>query len=153
MSADFANPVRAALLHARDLALMEEAEPRVIRPGHLLLALLEDPDSSAAALLGEYCDLPTLRGRLAQHLTGSRESHWWEAPDVPYAVESKRALTLAGREAEATGETHIRPVHLLHGLFGLDPTAWQADPAFLAAQEAGIDLLSLRSRVLAAGTA
>jgi ATP-dependent Clp protease ATP-binding subunit ClpA len=152
MSTDFTNPVRAALLRARDFALTQEAEAWVIRPGHLLLALLEEPDSSAATLLAEHCDLAALRGRLARRLIGSREGHWWEAPDIPYAIESKRALSLASQDAQAMGEIHVRPVHLLHGLFSLDTTAWDSDPALLAAQEAGIDLQNLRTRVLAAGT-
>ncbi len=134
MSALLTNPVRVALLRARDLALTQEAEPRFVRPGHLLLALLEDPDSSAATVLAEHCDVPSLRARLAQRLTGPREGHWWEAPDVAYATESRWALALAARAAEATGEAHLRPVHLLQGLFRLDMAAWQSDPALVAAK-------------------
>jgi ATP-dependent Clp protease ATP-binding subunit ClpA len=153
MSVEITHPVRAALLRARDLVLTQEVEQPVIRPGHLLLALLEDPDSSASRLLAEYCDVTALRGRLAKRLVGSREGHWWEASDVPYALESRRALTLAGQEADAAGEMHVRPVHLLHGLFSLDAAVWYSDPALLALEEAGIDVQTLRTQVLAAGTA
>ena len=153
MAPDLTDRVREVLVRARDLALTQDAEPRAIRLGQLLLALLEDPDSSASTALADCCDLPTLRGRLSRYVTGSREGHWWEATEIPYAAESKQALALAAAEAQASGETHVRPVHLLHALFRLDPRAWQADLAGRAAEEAGIDLPTLGARVLAAGTA
>jgi ATP-dependent Clp protease ATP-binding subunit ClpA len=153
MSSEITHPVRAALLRARDLVLTQEVDQPVIRPGHLLLALLEDPDSSASTLLAEYCDVTALRGRLANRLVGTREGHWWEASDVRYTIESRRALTLAGQEADAAGETHVRPVHLLRGLFSLDAAVWQSDLALLALEETGINLQTLRAQVLAAGTA
>jgi ATP-dependent Clp protease ATP-binding subunit ClpA len=153
MSATFTDPIRAVLVRARDLALTEDTERRAIRPGHLLLALLEDPESSATRLLDEHCDVVALRHHLASRLTGPRESRWWEASEVPYAPESKRALTLAQRGAEGELKRHVRPVDLLRGLLGLEEEVWQADPALVSAQQAGINLLDLRAKVLAASTA
>lgn len=152
MSATFTDPIRAVLVRARDLALTEDTERRAIRPGHLLLALLEDPESSATRLLGEHCDVAALRHHLASRLTGPRESLWWEASEVPYTPESKRALTLAQQGAEGEFERHVSPVDLLRGLLGLEE-AWQADPALVTVQQAGLNLLDLRAKVLAADTA
>jgi hypothetical protein len=149
MTATFTDLIRAVLVRARDLALSEDTERCAIRPGHLLLALLEDPDSSATRLLGEHCDVLALRHHLAGRLTGPRESLWWEASDVPYTSDSKRALSLAEQGAESEFERHVRPVDLLHGLLGLEEETWRADPAWLSAQEAGTNLLDLRAKVLA----
>jgi ATP-dependent Clp protease ATP-binding subunit ClpA len=150
MGATFTDLIRAVLLRARDLALTEETERRAIRPGHLLLALLEDPESTATRLLGEHCDVVALRHHLASRLTGPRESRWWEASEVPYTPESKRALTLAQQAADGEFERHVRTVDLLRGLLCLEEAAWEADPALGGAQQAGINLLDLRTRVLAA---
>jgi hypothetical protein len=153
MSAVLSSPVRTVVLRARDLALTEETEGPAVRPGHLLLALLEEPDSSATRLLGELCDVTRLRQRLAERLTGSRQSPWWEAPEIPYAAGTQAALALAGEEAEAGGEPELRPVHLLHGLFGLTPDQWGGDLEALDGVAGGIEPAELKARILAAGTA
>jgi ATP-dependent Clp protease ATP-binding subunit ClpA len=152
MTATLTDRMRGVLLRARDLALTEDTEKRVVRVGHLLLALLEDPDSSASRTLSEYCDVAVLRHHLASRLVGPRASLWWEAPDIPYAAESKKALALAEQEADAELERHVRPGDLLRGLFRLEESTWRADPALRSATQVGIDLLDVRTRLLAAGT-
>ena len=88
----------------------------------------------------------------ATRLTGPRESLWWEASEVPYTAESERALTLAQQAADGEFGRHVRPIDLLRGLLGLEEEAWQADAALVSAQQAGINLLDLRAKVLATGT-
>ncbi len=153
MSATFSDPIRAVLVRARDLALTEDTQRRAIRPGHLLLALLEDPESNVPRLLEECCDVVALRHHLTLGLTGARESRWWEASEVPYTPESMIALSLAQQGAEGELRRHVRPGDLLRGLLSLEEEAWQADPALVSAQQAGINLLDLRARILTASTA
>lgn len=89
--------------HARRLAAAE------IRPGHLLLALLDDERTRE---LAPGADLDAVRSALGTG-TGAGEGH------IPFMPATKKALELGHREALRVNAEHIEPEHLLAGLLTL----------------------------------
>ena len=99
--------VVAAQEHARRLASRE------IRPGHLLLALLDDDQTRQP--LGE-ADLGTVRAAVTGAMgTGTK------APDgpIPFTPASKKALELGHREALRYNQERVHPIHLLLGVLAM----------------------------------
>ncbi|GAA3060256.1 Clp protease N-terminal domain-containing protein [Actinokineospora globicatena] len=98
---------------ARQVVIRSQEQARAtalpeIQPGHLLLALLQDPD--VAALVP---DLAAVESTTKSHL-GTGESPT-EGP-IPFSAAAKKALELGHREALRLGGEKIWPEHLLLGV-------------------------------------
>jgi ATP-dependent Clp protease ATP-binding subunit ClpC len=94
-----------------------------IDAGHVLLALLLQPESTGARLLVTGgADLDALRGDTERALgPGSRARD--AGGHLPFDPQTKRVLEMALREALGLGHDYIGTEHLLLGLIVVDRTA------------------------------
>ena len=89
-----------------------------IRPAHLVLGLLSEPDALAAkAIIARAAPLDAVRRAVTATLPPPAE----EVPDlVPYAADSRKALELTFREALRLGHNYIGTEHILLALLELE---------------------------------
>lgn len=89
-----------------------------IRPEHLILGLLSEPNGlGAAAILAQGAALETVRQAVAATLPPAAE----QVPAlVPFDARSKKALELTYREALRMGHSYIGTEHILLALLELD---------------------------------
>jgi hypothetical protein len=94
------------------------AENDEIRPEHLLLGLLVEPDALAAqAVLAQGVPLETLRQAVTKTLPRAAK----EVPDlIPYDARARKALELTFREALRLGHNYIGTEHILLALLELE---------------------------------
>lgn len=105
---------------ARDVVLETERAARdqqhdYIGTEHLLLALLDPADGSAARVIEGVGDLPAtdFRQRVLARLGATKD----EVPDrIPFTPKAKKALELSARQAFLLGHGWVGPEHLLLGL-------------------------------------
>jgi hypothetical protein len=104
---------------ARNLVMVSQEEARTtghaeIAPGHLVLALWSDPESTAArALVGLGVTPEALAGSVAARLGPPSEA----VPDlIPYDLEAKKVLELTFREALRLGHDRVGTEHVLLAL-------------------------------------
>ncbi|MEU9833162.1 Clp protease N-terminal domain-containing protein [Streptosporangium sp. NPDC048047] len=106
------NVVEAARREAR------EAGDDEIRPEHLTLGLLSEPQAIAARVLAEHGAPPDAVRRAA---TATLPPPSGQAPDpVPYGARTRKALELTYREALRLGHNYIGTEHILLGLLELE---------------------------------
>jgi hypothetical protein len=127
---------------ARNVVVASQNEARAsghdqIRPEHLILGLLAEPEALAAkAIVGRGVPLETLR----QAATAALPPPADQVPDlIPYDARGKKALELTFREALRLGHNYVGTEHLLLALLefedgagvlaglGLDKVAVEAD--------------------------
>jgi hypothetical protein len=127
---------------ARNVVVASQNEARAsghdqIRPEHLILGLLAEPEALAAkAIVGRGVPLETLR----QAATAALPPPADQVPDlIPYDARGKKALELTFREALRLGHNYVGTEHLLLALLefedgagvlaglGLDKAAVEAD--------------------------
>lgn len=109
----FSDNAKKAMSSARREAIRLRHE--YIAPEHLLLGLLQLPNTNAVRLLAQFgVDAETLRAELEHHLEPGAAA---TAPDqLPFTPSSKRVLELTLEEAARTGSRHIGSEHFLLGL-------------------------------------
>jgi ClpA/ClpB-like protein len=122
--ARYTGPARAAMMGAQEQA-RRNASP-AIRPGHLLLALLDDEGVRSSL------DEPDDVGAAIVTAMGAGPG----APDgpVPFTPASKKAIELGHREALRRNDEHIEPKHLLLGVLAMTD-----EPEVSAAAGVGLD--------------
>jgi hypothetical protein len=103
------------------VAAMDEAHAAgndEIRPAHLVLGLLSEPDAIAAgAIAAQGVSLDDVRSRA----TAALPPRSGEVPDlIPYDVDARKALELTFREALRLGHNFIGTEHLLLALLELE---------------------------------
>jgi hypothetical protein len=108
---------------ARNVVVAAQSEARAanndeIRPGHLVLGLLSEPEALAAkALVAQGAALDTVRRTVAATLPSAAE----RVPDlIPYDSEARKALELTFREALRMGHNYIGTEHILLALLELE---------------------------------
>ncbi|MCT9928876.1 ATP-dependent Clp protease ATP-binding subunit [Planotetraspora sp. A-T 1434] len=92
-----------------------------IRPEHLVLGLLHDPDGLAAkAIVAQGVPLETVRQAVTATLPPAVE----DVPDlIPYDTQAKKALELTFREALRLGHNYVGTEHILLALLELEDGA------------------------------
>ncbi|MEO3808473.1 Clp protease N-terminal domain-containing protein [Sphaerisporangium sp. B11E5] len=107
---------RTAVVHAQEEA--RRAGHDTITPEHLLIALLEDPETTAARAVHALGVTPeTVRQAVAGHYGPQAET---VPAAIPFTPLSKKALELTHREALRLGHKHIGAEHLLLAVITLD---------------------------------
>lgn len=107
----YADRARLAIVRAQEQARRFAAAE--IRPGHVLLALLEDEQTQGA--LGEL-DLVAVRAAVAGALeTGTNGT---DGP-IPFSGASKKALELGHREVVRYHQEQVEPEHLMLGVLAM----------------------------------
>jgi len=108
---------------ARNVVMAAQNEARAagndeIRPEHLLLGLLSEPDGLAArALIDQGVPLESIR----QAITATLPPPADQVPDlIPYDARARKALELTFREALRMGHNYIGTEHILLALLELD---------------------------------
>jgi len=110
-------------LRARNVVAAAQNEARAgrnaeIRPEHLVLGLLSEPDAIAArTIVAQGVTLDAVRERALKMLPAGTD----EVPAlVPYDARSKKALELTFREALRMGHNYIGTEHILLALLELE---------------------------------
>ncbi|GGP85112.1 Clp protease N-terminal domain-containing protein [Streptosporangium pseudovulgare] len=89
-----------------------------VRPEHLTLGLLSEPEAIAAKVLAKHGAPPDAVRRAA---TAALPPAAGQAPDpVPYGARTRKALELTYREALRLGHNYIGTEHILLGLLELE---------------------------------
>jgi hypothetical protein len=108
---------------ARNVVIAAQDEARAagndeIRPEHLVLGLLSEPDAPASqSIVAQGVGLDVVRQAVAATLPPAADG----APAlVPFDARAKKALELTFREALRTGHAHIGTEHILLALLELD---------------------------------
>ncbi|MEU1601927.1 Clp protease N-terminal domain-containing protein [Micromonospora matsumotoense] len=111
---------------ARNVVIASQEEARgagnaEIRPEHLVLGLLAEPDGLAAkALVAEGLSPAAVREAVTAVLPASTD----QVPDlIPYDAQGKKALELTFREALRLGHNYIGTEHILLALLELEDGA------------------------------
>lgn len=106
-------------LRAKNVVMAAQNEARAagndeIRPEHLVLGLLADPEALAAkAIVAQGVPLDTVR----QTATAALPSAADQVPDlIPYDAQAKKVLELTFREALRLGHNYIGTEHILLAL-------------------------------------
>jgi hypothetical protein len=122
----YTDHARTVIVHAQDQARQLAAD--AIRPGHLLLAVVQNDD--LRPLLGEV-DTDALRDAVSAVLGIGTYP-----PDSPlqFSPASKKAIELGHREALRRNAEHIEPRHVLLGVLAMTD-----EPEIAAAIAAGVD--------------
>jgi hypothetical protein len=109
-------------MRARNVVMAAQNEARAagndeIRPEHLVLGLLSEPDALAAqAIVAQGVSLETVR----QTVTAALPPAAGQVPDlIPYDPQAKKALELTFREALRMGHNYIGTEHILLALLEL----------------------------------
>jgi hypothetical protein len=129
------NVIVAAMNEARAAGNAE------IRPDHLVLGLLAEPDGlGAKAIVAQGVPLDRMRDAAVAALPPRTDT----PPEVvPYDAQSRKALELTFREALRMGHNYIGTEHILLALLELDP-----DTGVLAAQ--GIEKPAAEAEIIRA---
>jgi hypothetical protein len=108
---------------ARNVVIAAQNEARAagnaeIRPDHLVLGLLGEPDSLAAkAIVAQGVSLDTVRRTAAKTLPPAVD----EVPElIPFDTRAKKALELTFRQALRMGHNYIGTEHVLIALLELE---------------------------------
>jgi hypothetical protein len=108
---------------ARNVVVTSQNEARAagnneIRPEHLVLGLLSEPDGLAAkAIVAQGVSLETVRQTVAAALPPAAD----QAPDLlPFHPQARKALELTFREALRMGHNYIGTEHILLALLELE---------------------------------
>jgi hypothetical protein len=108
---------------ARNVVMTAQNEARAadnaeIRPEHLVLGLLSEPEGiGAAAIVAQGVPLETVR----QTVTAALPPAAGQVPDlIPYDTRSRKALELTFREALRLGHNYIGTEHILLALLELE---------------------------------
>ncbi|MCB5909515.1 Clp protease N-terminal domain-containing protein [Streptomyces pinistramenti] len=108
---------------AKNVAVASQSEARAagndkIRPEHLVLGLLHEPDGVAAgAIVAQDVPLETVRQAAGAALPEAAD----ELPDlIPYNPAAQKALELTVREALRLGHNYIGTEHILLALLELE---------------------------------
>jgi hypothetical protein len=109
--ARYTEAARKAIIGAQTEAQQRGAAE--IRPGHMLLALLEDQETHQ--LLGDL-DTEAVRAAVSD-VVGSGAGVREDA--IPFSPASKKALELGHREAVRRHDEHIDPKHILLGVLAM----------------------------------
>ena len=128
--ARYTGAARTAMMGAQEQA--RRTGSPAIRPGHLLLAVLEDAD--VQSLLGKPSPDEVRTAVVTALGTGAG------APDgaVPFAPASKKAIELGHREALRRNDENIEPKHMLLGVLLMTE-----EPEIAAATALGLDASSI----------
>jgi Clp amino terminal domain, pathogenicity island component len=109
-------------MRARNVVMAAQNEARAagndeIRPEHLVLGLLSEPDALAAeSIVAQGVLLETVR----QTVTAQLPSAAGQVPElIPYGPQAKKALELTFREALRMGHNYIGTEHILLALLEL----------------------------------
>jgi len=109
---------------ARNVVVAAQNEARAagndtIRPEHLVLALLSEPEALAArAIVAQGVTLESVRERATATLPAAVD----ELPSlVPFDPQARKALELTFREALRMGHNYIGTEHILLALLELEP--------------------------------
>jgi hypothetical protein len=136
--ARYTDPARAAIVRAQRLA--QERTATEIRPGHVLLALLEDEHTHQ--FLGDI-DLDAVRTALADTMgTGTAAP----AGRIPFSPASRKAFELGHREAVRRNDKHIDPKHILLGMLAMTD-----EPDIAATAALGLDRQRVEARMPTGG--
>jgi hypothetical protein len=107
---------------ARNVVMAAQNEARAagndeIRPEHLVLGLLNEPDAFAAkSIVAQGVPLETVRRTATATLPPQAD----QVPElIPFDSQAKKALELTFREALRTGHNHIGTEHILLALLEL----------------------------------
>jgi hypothetical protein len=108
---------------ARNVVMAAQNEARAagngeIRPEHLLLGLLSEPDALAAvSIVAQGVPLETVRQTVTAKLPPAAE----QVPElIPYDSQARKALELTFREALRMGHNYIGTEHILLALLELE---------------------------------
>ncbi|MFG2297992.1 Clp protease N-terminal domain-containing protein [Streptomyces sp. NPDC048603] len=108
---------------ARNVVVAAQNEARAagnteIRPEHLVLGLLAEPDGLAGyALRGQHADADAVRRAVAAVLPPAEE----QVPElIPFDANAKKALELTFREALQLGHSYVGTEHILLALLELE---------------------------------
>jgi ATP-dependent Clp protease ATP-binding subunit ClpA len=108
---------------ARNVVMAAQNEARAadndqIRPEHLLLGLLSEPDALAAgAIVAQGVPLETVRQTVTTALPPAAD----QVPElIPYEPQARKALELTFREALRLGHNYIGTEHILLALLELE---------------------------------
>jgi hypothetical protein len=108
---------------ARNVVMAAQNEARAagndeIRPGHLVLGLLSEPDAVAAtSIVAQGVPLPSVRQTVSATLPPATD----QVPDlIPYDSMARKALELTFREALRMGHNYIGTEHILLALLELE---------------------------------
>jgi hypothetical protein len=111
---------------ARNVVMAAQNEARAagndqIRPEHLVLGLLSEPDAIAArTIVAQSVPLETVRQTITAKLPPPAD----HVPDlIPYDPRARKALELTFREALRMGHNYIGTEHILLALLALDDGA------------------------------
>ncbi|HEY4607388.1 MAG TPA: Clp protease N-terminal domain-containing protein [Acidimicrobiia bacterium] len=109
----FAQPAREVVKRA--VAHAQGAAHDQIGTEHLILGLIDDPESTAARVIVELgASLDEIRSETEVLLAGRGAS--LVRGHIPFSADSKKALQLALREAIRAGDRHIGTEHILLGI-------------------------------------
>jgi hypothetical protein len=113
----FTPRAKNVVMAAHDEAL--QARDSEIRPAHLVLGLLSEPDAIAAkAITDTGITLDAVRAAVFASLPASTD----DPPSlVPYGPEARKTLELTFREALRLGHNYIGTEHLLLALLEIEP--------------------------------
>jgi hypothetical protein len=135
-------------VQARNVVMAAQNEARAagndeIRPEHLVLGLLSEPDALAAGtIVGQGVPLETVR----QTVTASLPPAANRVPDlIPFDSRARKVLELTFREALRMGHNYVGPEHILLALLELEDGT-----GVLAGL--GVDKATAESTITAAGT-
>jgi hypothetical protein len=135
-------------VQARNVVMAAQNEARAagndeIRPEHLVLGLLSEPDALAAGtIVGHGVPLETVR----QTVTASLPPAANRVPDlIPFDSRARKVLELTFREALRMGHNYVGPEHILLALLELEDGT-----GVLAGL--GVDKATAESTITAAGT-
>lgn len=108
---------------ARNVAVAAQNEARVasnaqIGPGHLMLGLIDDPESTGTrAIAAQGVLLDTVRRIVTSTLDAPAD----EVPElIPYDAQARKALELSFREALRLGHSFVGTEHILLALLELE---------------------------------
>lgn len=111
----FTQRVRESLARARDQAA--EMHYEYVGTEHILLALVDDQDSIAVALLRQQKVTPeAVRAEVRRQAKPGTADADTVTDFLPYSARSKRVLEQAMHEAREMGDAYIDTGHLLLGL-------------------------------------
>lgn len=107
-------------VRAKNVVMASQDEARAagnaeIRPEHLILGLLTEPDALAAQTIrAQGVDLEAVRSAVVKALPGAVKAEL--PPLIPYDAQSRKALELTFREALRLGHNYIGTEHILLAL-------------------------------------
>lgn len=121
----FSETSKRALTVARSAALAEGA--RMIRPDHLLHALLSEDDGAAVRLLSERgVDVSSLRSRSGYHDAAGVEVSSTEH-EIPFSTPARRVISDAMAKSQLLGQPYVGTIAVLLALLDSGSPELQAN--------------------------